>query len=232
MYIKVSFLSKFNLTNKQKKQYIDKLFPEEPKPYDTKERNQGFIHKFNNAIGFKDVVGYYNNWNYYVRPKVSSPEEYITPERILIDGLRFDFEGKYILTFMLESKYVCHPNKKYSYHTKDIAKKLEKFANKVFPEIEVMTEFIENKEELSEKDFVLSNFILNISDDYNYTIETSIENELSDKDIQEMLEVLKTLVDRNITINQEYCETCLKYSDGKCPYHIEIEYLDDEKEDV
>lgn len=101
MYIQVSFLSKSNLTNKQKKQYIDKLFPEEPKPYDTKERNQGFIHKFNNAIGFKDVV---------------------------------------------------------------------------------------------------------------------------DEDIEKIFNVLKMVVDRNISIRQ--------YSGGECTYHVKIEYLDDKKEDI
>lgn len=146
MYIKVSFLSKFNLTNKQKKQYTDKLFPEEPKPYDTKERNQGFIHKFNNAIGFKDVVGYYDNWNCYVRPKVSSPKDYITPERMLFNALRPDFEGKYILTFILKD------------------------------------------------------------------------------DIEKILNVLKMVVDRNISIRQ--------YSGGECTYHVKIEYLDDKKEDI
>ena len=56
MYIKLSFLSKHNLNNKEKKKYIDKLFPDEPIPYSKKERNQGFIHKFNNAIGFKVIM--------------------------------------------------------------------------------------------------------------------------------------------------------------------------------
>lgn len=226
MYIKVSFLSKSDLTNKQKKKYIDKLFPEEPKPYSPKERNQGFIHKFNNAIGFKNVVGYYDNWNCYVRPRVSSPVEYITPEKMLFNAVRPDFDGKYIMTFVLKNEYMCHPSKKYSYHTKDIVKKLEKFAIKVFPGIEVMTEYMENEEELSEKDFVLNNFILNISDDYNYTIEVSIANILPDKDIKDILRVLKTVVNRNISISQRYCEVCKDYSSGKTPYHVEIEYLD------
>ena len=92
------------------------------------------------------MVGYYDNWNCYVRPKVSSPKDYITPERMLFNALRPDFEGKYILTFILKD------------------------------------------------------------------------------DIEKILNVLKMVVDRNISIRQ--------HSGGECTYHVKIEYLIDKKEDI
>lgn len=227
MYIRLSFLSKKNIDNKKKKAYIDKFFPEDIIVQTKgKERNQGFLRKFNNAVGFKDVVGYYDNYDCYIRPKVSSPKEYISPDRLLKDSLGIDFDGKYIATFTVEDKYIEHPSKKYSYKTRDIISKLEGFANKVFPELEFFIEELDELPEKTEKEFVLENFILGISNRMRYTVEVSLGEKLDSEEVKEILDILKTICDFDIGIRQEYCETCFENSNGKAPYHVEVDYLD------
>ena len=89
-----------------------------------------------------------------------------------------------------------------------------------------MVEFMEENEKSSEKDFVLEKFILGISNDINYTLVLSISEKLSQEDIDDVVKVLKSIVDTNISIEQKYCDTCAMLSDGEYPWHIEIKYND------
>lgn len=227
MYIRLSFLSKKNLSNREKKAYVDKFFEEDAMLHSkSKSRNQGFIHKFNNAIGFKDVVGCCDNYNRYIRPKVSSPKEYTSPDELLKDSLRIDFDGKYIATFTVEDKYMKHPSARYSYKTRDIILKMEKFARKVFPELEFFIEELDEVAEQTRKEFVLDNFIKGISNNIRYSVEVSLDEKLDDKEVKDIVQILNTICDFNIDISQKYCKACYEHSDGKYPYHIEINYLD------
>lgn len=224
MYIKISFLSKKNIANSEKKKYIDSLFHERVFPIKYGEINQGFLHKFNNAIGFKDVVGYYNNHNAYVVPKVSSPKTYISPEELLKESMRIDFDDRYIVTFMLEIKDIEHPIKRFSYNTEDMVLKLERFAKKVYPDLEFFVEKVNLAEEITYKEFILRDFVVNFYDGVRYKIEVYLDEPLNKDDLDDVSKILNSISSRKLEIEQSLQgDSSNEYIRGR--YCLKIKYL-------
>lgn len=228
-YFKISLYSNELLTMEQRKAYIDKLYSEPATYNKDKKRNSGFIRKFNNSIGFKDVVLQWDNYNSAKCLEMENPENYLSPIDIIVEGIRTPILSFNIVEFYIPKTFVEHINKKYSYNTRTIAIKWRKFLMKVFPELNTSFEVVEEKPKLSLRDFALEYFYLNIDRDSRYTIEFRSERLLTDKEIEFILPKIQTLTNYKISIHQQYCETCSEYSEGKQPFHIEIDYDIDHK---
>lgn len=222
---KVTLSSKENLTLMEKKQYIDSMYCEEQKYGSDQKRNPGFLTKFNNAIGFKPVVSTIAQHNVVIPKAVESPEDYLSPQDVLIEHIQTPLDSNVIICFYLEDKNIVHPLSKYSYETKVIAEKWKDFLQKVFPHLIVTNECVDEIPCLSLKDYTLQYFYRNLSQDVNYTIEFRSEKQLTNDEMKDILTRIQELSNDKITIGQNYCSTCAEGSEGKEPYHIEIVYL-------
>jgi hypothetical protein len=222
---KVTLSSKEKLTLLEKKKYIDSMYQEDVHYIPNKKRNQGFLTKFNNSIGFKPVVSTVTSDDRVIPKAIESPEDYLSPDDILMEHFHTPVDSNDIICFYLEDKKIHHPNPEFSYETKMIATKWYNFLQKVFPQLLVTIERVEAIESLSLKDFTLQYFYRNLNQQINYTIEFRSKELLKHQDIKEILPVLQELSNDKITIGQNYCSTCAGYSDGKEPYHIEVVYL-------
>ena len=223
IYIKLVIKSKDSIDNLTRKLYIDKMFSECCK-YNDSKRNNGVINKFNNAIGFKDVVLNFDNFNASKPVKVESPDRYISPKEMLFEGLCPSFIENEIMYFLSEKKYINHPNSNFSYSTLDIYKKLQKFILKVFPVLDVEILKLNEKPKIPLKTIVLNDFFIGISPKFDhYSVECSASRLLENKEISEILNVINSIRSNNVNINQAYCKTCSDY-DNKNPYHVEIIY--------
>lgn len=222
---KVTISSKEKLTLMEKKNYINSMYCEEPKYGAEKKRNQGFLTKFNNSIGFKPVVSMITHDDRVIPENVKSPEDYLTPHDILLEHFHTPFDSNDIICFYLEDKKMVHPKQQFSYETRMIAKKWSEFLQKVFPQLIVTNQVVEEVPPLSLKDFALEYFYRNLSQEVNYTIEFRSKEQLTNDEMKEIVSLIQDLSNDKITIGQQYCSTCAKYSDGKEPYHIEIVYL-------
>ncbi|PLS18866.1 hypothetical protein CVD28_00250 [Bacillus sp. M6-12] len=224
-FYKVTLSSREKMTLTEKKKYIDSMYREEPKYGTNQKRNQGFLTKFNNSIGFKPVVSTVTHNNTVISQTVESPEEYLPPQDILMEHFHTPLNSNEIISFYLEDKKMVHPNPQFSYEGKMVSQKWNAFLQKVFPQLLVTTEIVEEIPKLSLKEFTLQYFYRNLNPEVNYTLEFR-SKELLDKDeMREILSVIQDLSNDKITIGQQYCKTCAGYSDGKEPYHIEIVYL-------
>lgn len=224
-YNKISVSSNDLLSLKSKREYINSLFSQSATYQKDVKRNNGFIHKFNNAIGFKPVVHNFDNFNCSPSPKIESPESYLSPKNLIFESLRTPIVSFSIFEFYIPIKQIEHPNQKYSYNTLDISNKFSDFLKKVFPELIVENELIEELPKQSLRDFAFESFYSQLGENINYTIEFSSSEKLSDDDIAYMLPKLQLLTKDTITIAQFPCKSCTEHSGGKKPYHIEIVYL-------
>ena len=179
----------------------------------------GTVHKFNNAIGFKPV-----SFDVVARTFPSDelcPEGYKSPSTAIFEALRVVLEDNTIVCFDVKDEEVIHPQKKYSYNTKDILFKFFNFAKKVYPEI-VVEEINPIEESLVDK--IFRHFYLCFAEGDFITTECSSHRLLNDDEKEYILNNMRQITDVKIDIAQYYCETCAGYHPD-CPYHIEIERI-------
>lgn len=135
IFHKVTLSSKDKLTLIEKKNYINSMYEEEEKWKSDQKRNQGFLMKFNNSIGFKPVVSTIFPHNAVIPQAVEIPDDYLSPQDILLEYIHTPLDSHDVICFYLEDKKVVHPNPKFSYETKIIAKKMVRFFTESFSAI-------------------------------------------------------------------------------------------------
>lgn len=224
MYVKLTLKSnKYDMSNIEKRRYIDKLYPREA-TYSKKRRNMGMVHKFNNSIGFKNVTDCLDNYNCIIRSAIKNPDDYITPEDLIFKSLKPSFKRFEICTFIVKNTTIKHPINQYSFSTRKIMNKFARFLEKVFPETYCTIEILENNENITLEEDILNDFFLSISDSPFYTIEVSAPRKLTEDEVSNIINTLKTVSNLDIGIRQEICQTCIEHSNGENPYHIKIVY--------
>lgn len=226
MIRRICLFSSTPISIEEKKKYIDSFYPKYATYQGDKHKNQGFLYKFNSAIGFKDLVGFSDNKGSYCRPKVESPDEYLAPKHLLEDNMHVDFENQQsILSFYVPKQSMTHPNKTHSYDTCLMAEKFVSFLQKVFPTLEI---------EMSEVNAIPSPSLFEFSRDYFFkslekeiavTLEFSSEQTLTQEELTSLLTELQPLSNDKIGIAQYKCDTCFEHSSGTKPFHIEVVYL-------
>lgn len=224
-FIKISLSSNKLLSLKKRKKYINSFFSNDPTYQKDVSRKQGFIHKFNNSIGFKPVVHTWDNYNCSPTPPIESPDSYLSPQDLIIQSMRTPIVSFSIVEFYIPIQQIEHSNLKYSYDTLKISKKFASFLKKIFPKLIVDSELIEELPKQSLRDFAFETFYSQIKKNINYTLEFNSSEKLTDNDIAYMLPKLQRLTKDTITIAQYPCDSCSNRSDGEKPYHIEIVYL-------
>lgn len=110
MYIKL--LLKFKKANTQlRKLYVRKMIQQ--KAFGEDNSNPGFLIKFNNSIGFKDVEFTTSRYGSISEPKVQNPKEYIAPATLLLHGMKVEFNDNEILSFTIKKHFFKHTIQKY-----------------------------------------------------------------------------------------------------------------------
>lgn len=220
MFFRINFSSKSKISHEDRKKYISALYGS------WSDGKNGFIDKFNNAIGFKDVSSdYASKYPVVIPPKFSSPENYETPSELLCKHFpSISLNSNELFSLYVEDGFEYHPNSRFSYKHKDIAIKFCAFCQKVFPNLEISFESV-NKipDKLAQR--VLNYFYSCLDNDMKYTIECSSPRLLTDNELRKIKEVLNNLVDYKFDISQFFCDTCYNYN-NHAPYHIQIDYLD------
>lgn len=200
----------------EKKEYIEKMFDNYSK--------KGILTKFNNAIGYKELIPEFFDNGRIQSEIVKSPIDYKTPYSLLFSSMRVTFEEDEVVTFIVEQKFYKHPISKYSYLTLDLCYKFMHFLNKIFPDLETIIESVEDFKP-SEYDDIVNKFYLFINKDFNYDIYTNSSRLLSYKEQQNMLDILRPLSKNQLKIIQHECDTCKEKSNNQKPYHIELDYI-------
>ena len=183
--------------------------------------DSGFIHKFNNAYGFKDVQFSVDGGAYF-DPKVPTPENYRSPESMLIRGQTFLNQPGELISFVVSGRRMLHPDKKYSYEPMDILFKFQKFLYKIFPDIRIAFDIKDENYKLSLQDYALGHFLSCYAYSEIAETEFSAPRLLKQKEIDYIMGVLSQVVEGPHKIYQAWCETCYGY-DKNTPYHICVE---------
>lgn len=223
MYIKVSVYSNDLMSLKERKKYIEKLYPS-PVTYSEAQRKHGLILKFNNAIGFKPVTTIVDNRSVVHRPAEEIPEGYETPEDLIFEHMRTPLESFNILEFYIPVKKVKHPKQQFAYKTEVAANKWIAFLQKVWPELEVSKAYVEEVPKLSLREFAFQYFFKCLDFSINYTIEFSSVALLTKEDIDYILPKLQTIAGTKIAVHQYPCEVCKYNTFGEKDIHIELVY--------
>jgi len=199
------------LSPMERKNYITSLIGEFGK--------RGIINKFNNSIGFKSVS--FDPVERCFPGEVESPDDYKSPCAALFEALKVVPEGNIIAYIKVDDIDVLHPIAKYTYNQKIICEKFVKFVRKVYPDIivDVVDEIDDSLENR-----ILNYFYLCLAEGDHINAELSSNRLLEEKEKSYILEVLRSITECQIDINQFYCETCAGYHKDY-PYHIEIEYV-------
>ena len=185
--------------------------------------NKSCILKFNNSLGFKNVVSLPNKFGGVITPKIESPKEYFSPYDLLLNNMQVSFDGDELVNFTVRKKYIRHTDTKYSYSTEEIIFKFKNFLEKVYP---WTTAYIEEKETIDKatvEDFILNKFFVGFIERKSrfVTVEFSIPKLIEERHIQKIKSILNQGEKSEVSINQYYCETC-KSNNPKTPYHIEL----------
>ena len=172
----------------------------------------GFIFKFNNSIDFKKVSAQISdNGLGLVPPVVDCPSDYCSPWRTLLNGCYFLNKDNEIATFVVNKKRIYHSDKRYSYNTLDMMIRFQNYLYKVIPDIKIEFSF-ENDYAFSEKELVLSRFVLCLSESFFIDNECSVSKPTKKKDIVHIQKFFKNLgYDTKFT--QYYCKTCESYGE-------------------
>lgn len=218
-FMKIDVVSKHTATWRERKVYLSSLF-------DVFERHQmGFFSKFNNALGFKDVVcDYVTKYPVILEKKVETPDDYIAPIDLFVKKLPcIPMKGNTLFTLYVEEGVEKHPISRYSYDHFEMGKRFCKFMQKVFPDLEI-TYSIVNKYPPDLEHRIFNYFFLCMELEDNYcTVECSMPRLLSDVELKRVETQLKKLYVYGFHLEQYYCETCAGYH-PKSPYHIEVVY--------
>jgi len=225
-YYRITLSSCLPISLLEKKEYIDRMFPASKTYQKDKQRNQGFLLKFNHSIGFKKVSSWIDNTSTIIQEEVESPEGYLNPKELLLKHMQTPVEGPIILSFELPKQKMKHDKQKFSYDTKTISEKWCSFLQKVFPHLQCELSEVNHQTMLSLKDYTLQYFYQCIEKSSSCTIEFSSETYLTNEEKKEILTHLQPLSDEYILdIGQYNCSTCAGYSNGQKPIHIELIYL-------
>jgi hypothetical protein len=221
--MRVSLYSNELLSLKDKSAYI-KSFYRDHNIDEREQKNDGFIVKFNNSIGFKPVIDIAKS-GFVLQKTEVNPEDFIAPAELLFNNMETPVESFDIAVFYIAKKNIKHTKQEFSYDTYDIAKKWQKFLEKVYPKLLVKIDYISKRPKLSLRDFTFQYFYRNLQENFPYTLEFSSKKKLKNADMAYIVPKLQTLSNDRISIAQRECETCLEYSNGINKFHIEIVYL-------
>lgn len=182
---------------------------------------KGFVHKFNNSYGYKDVQEEFIDGS-YLPPKVDTPDSYHTPEYLLVTGATFLNKKNELMSFIIPGRRVLHPNRKYSYEPLDMVFDFQKFLYKIFPDIRIQFELKDENFKLPLKTFALGHFMTCFA--YGEMCETEFSGDrlLKAKEIKYILDVIKQVVSFEPELTQFWCDTCYGYHKDY-PYHIQID---------
>ena len=218
MYYVISMTHRDKVSHRERKALLKSLFGS---PY---EHKKGAIYKFNNAIGFANVVeDIFTDYPVVRNVKEVVPENYEAPYYLFLNGLYIDMSAHGIIKFIIEDKLIEHPKAKYTYHTSAVVEKFVNYLKKVYPLYGV---FVKQQERvrISKVADVLNHFYLDIDFDSSiYEVECSSDRLLTNEEIAKIEKVLKECVTYPFHIAQFYCETCASYHKDS-PYHIQIDY--------
>lgn len=120
--------------------------------------NRGFIDKFNNSHGFKDIMWHVDGGS-FIEAKISSPKGYLSPCTLLFRNLTFLNKDDEILSFIIPVEKIIHTDNKFSYDTVDIMFKFQKFMYKVLPDIRIEFSFVDGDFVLPFRDYALGYFV-------------------------------------------------------------------------
>lgn len=190
--------------------------------YGTTEK-YGFIKKFNDAIGYKNVSYYTStpSGGRLIEPVIPTPTTYTPPKDILFKNIEFWDKEFEICTIIVENEYITHPDNKYSYNTLNILFKFIKFIKKVLPQINTSLSIIDSNYKAPLTTFAISYFTTCYAYSDNCNMEFSSHRMFTSEEKKEILKTMKKIVDFEPDIYQDYCETCYKYHKD-APYHTEL----------
>lgn len=209
---------------KEKQAYVQSLYVAGCTYQKDVKRNQGFLHKFASSLGFKPVLPHLDNESRYFRPAVESPAGYKDPQELLFDGLHTPVNSATVMAFYLPFCKMSHSEQRFSYNTKALTEKFQAFLRKVFPDLLIALEVVENAPEVSPMEFVLQDFYRSLTDSI-VTIECSVPILLTEEELHNNLTLLQPLCQTPIGIAQFPCNVCEHNTFGEHLYHIEIVYL-------
>ncbi len=213
----VTISSKDASTQKMRKQLVKQLTG------DSWLGKQGFLDKFNNALGFKPLIIDFST-NHINSPEIKSPEDYQAPRDFFLYHMYPDFSEKGLVKFIIPKQRMIHPNKKYSYGAYQMVYKFENFLKKIFPNFEIKVFDIEN-DNPSMNEEIERHFFINLAceDGPDYTLECASEELMTQEELEEIYSHFRELTPFSWHIEQYFCETCQKYH-PEAPYHTEIVY--------
>lgn len=217
-YFEICLSSKEILSLEEKKKYIDSMYG---RISNKNQYRNGFIHKFNNAIGFAALEIQINKNSSISSEKISSPKEYITPKQIILNNFRTPAEGLDILKFYIPNKRIQHSDARFTYTGRELSKKWINFLEKVFPinDIIVSMKKVQEIPKQSIREFALNFFFSNIQKNEVVTIEYISERLLTKEDLDYIHEKIKVLTDDEIIIGQ------FDHRHLKCDYSYFIELI-------
>lgn len=218
-YIKINFSCKHNANWEEKKKYLSSLFD------NFEKHKMGFFSKFNNAIGFKNVVpDYVSKYPIVLEEKIKSPDDYVAPTDLFVKILPdVSLKNKELFSLYVKDGIEKHFVDAFTYNHFDMSKKLVSFLQKVFPDLDITFDIV-NKYNPNLKKQIFNYFFLCMDEnEYNTTVECSMPRLLTNVELLYIEKILKEFYNYPFHLNQFFCETCQKH-DPKNPYHVEIVY--------
>ena len=185
--------------------------------------SKGHLLRFNNAMGFSDI-----EWQVSIDscnkicPKIDSNEEYLSPYSLFMRGMYFLNNTDEICTFVINDEREYHQNKKYSYNTLEMVLKLQNYLYRFIPNIRIEIK-IQPQFKISERDFLLSNFLTCLAENEIVDNECAVAHKTKDKDRKYIVSIFESLGAENVSFEQFYCETCEEYHPDR-PYHTELDF--------
>lgn len=185
--------------------------------------NKGHLLRFNNAMGFSDI-----EWQVSIEscnricPKIDSNVDYRSPYYLFISGMYFLNNDDEICSFVVDNTREYHQNKKYSYNTLEMALKLQNYLYRFVPDIRIEIK-IQPQFKISEREFLLSNFLTCLAENEIIDNECSVAHPTKNKDKEYIISIFKSLGAEDISFEQFYCKTCAEYHPDR-PYHTELDF--------
>lgn len=179
---------------------------------------KGLILKFNNSLGFMNVSGQMVD-GCHLASKVKTSKNYLSPADLLITNMYWLNAKNEIVTFIIpvtEMKFG-----KYSYSTLEMTVKFQSFLYKVYGRNIRIEMSIGDRPRIALKDKVLSFIYCVTAQGEAYSCEMSMHRGLKDKEINYILDIMKSYVSYDPVIRQYWCETCYNYHKD-APIHMEF----------
>ena len=176
---------------------------------------KGTVIKFNNAIGFKPVSCYSEH------PAMLTPDSYTPPMYLIFKDMIMRNSNDEILEFFIPFGY--QEFNEWSYCQGKMAEKFSIFLKKVYPELTISLT-VGYEPEATAFEQIQSLFFINsaLAGKYNVFSEISCERLLTDKEINEICDLIFKGTGHKVNLDQFFCEICKSYNEN-APYHILIE---------